>query len=70
MSAPVEPAQASAWVCAQCGVPLVVGKVTVTYLDNAYPVDLLKCPKCGLVLVPEDLALGKMLEVEKALEDK
>lgn len=42
----------------------------VAYLNNAYPVDLLSCPHCGLVLVPEDLALGKMVEVERALEDK
>lgn len=65
-----EEAQASHWVCAKCGEPLVLGKVTVSYLGSAYPVDLLKCPKCGLVLVPEELALGKMVEVEKALEDK
>ena len=26
--------------------------------------------ECGKVFVPEDLALGKMAEVEKALEDK
>ncbi len=58
------------WLCANCNVPLVVGKVDVAYLDNAFPVDLLKCPNCGLVLIPEDLALGKMLEVEKQLEDK
>ena len=30
-----------------------------------FPVDLLKCPSCGLVFVPEALAMGKMLEVEK-----
>jgi hypothetical protein len=42
----------------------------VAYLGNAFPVDLLKCSKCGLVLIPEDLALGKMVEVEKQLEDK
>jgi hypothetical protein len=42
----------------------------VAYLGNAYPVDLLRCPQCGLVFVPEELALGKMVEVEKALEDK
>jgi hypothetical protein len=44
--------------------------VTVEYLGSAYPVDLLKCPQCGLVMVPEELALGKMAEVEKTLEDK
>jgi hypothetical protein len=58
------------WLCANCNVPLETGKVDVAYLDNAFPVDLLKCPNCSLVLIPEDLALGKMVEVEKQLEDK
>ena len=58
------------WVCADCGQPLVPGKVDISYLGNSFPVDLLKCPNCGLVLIPEELALGKMAEVEKALEDK
>ena len=58
------------WECAKCGVPLVAGKVTVEYLGSGYPVDLFKCPKCGQVLVPEELALGRMVEVEKTLEDK
>jgi hypothetical protein len=70
MNAPAEEAQKNPWVCAKCGEPLVAGKVTVAYLGSAYPVDLLKCPKCGLVFVPEGLALGKMVEVEKSLEDK
>jgi len=58
------------WECGKCGAPLEVGKVTAEYLGSAYPVDLNKCPKCGLVMVPEELALGKMAEVEKTLEDK
>ena len=70
MNSPAAQPQAVAWVCGKCGEPLVAGKVTVAYLGSAYPVDLLKCPKCGLVLVPEEQALGKMVEVEKALEDK
>ena len=58
------------WLCAACGIALQPGKVTVSYLDNAYPVELLRCPRCGLTWVPEEIALGKMAEVEKALEDK
>lgn len=58
------------WLCAGCGIALQPGKVTVSYLDNAYPVELLRCPRCGLTWVPEELALGKMAEVEKTLEDK
>lgn len=56
--------------CLKCGIPMEPGKVTVSYMGSSFPVELLKCKKCGLVLITEDLALGKMLEVEKTLEDK
>jgi rubredoxin len=58
------------WACADCGEPLKPGKVDISYLGSSFPVELLQCPNCGLVFVPEELALGKMVEVEKALEDK
>jgi len=58
------------WLCAACGIALQPGKVTISYLDNAYPVELPRCPRCGLTWVPEEIALGKMAEVEKTLEDK
>ena len=70
MNPPTEEAQKNPWVCAKCGEPLVAGKVTVAYLGSAYPVDLQRCPGCGSVMVPEELALGKMADVERALEDK
>ena len=57
-------------VCGKCNRKLEIGKVTVSYLGNRFPVELPRCPACGLVYVPEDLALGKMLQVEQALEDK
>jgi hypothetical protein len=54
----------------KCSLPLEMAKVAISYLGNEFPVDLLRCPGCGLVFIPEDLALGKMAEVEKLLEDK
>lgn len=57
-------------ICQKCQVPLETRPVTVKYMDSAFPVQLPRCPKCGQVYVPEMLAMGKMLEVEKALEDK
>lgn len=70
MSQYVDLSMYQGWTCVDCGEALVPGKVDISYLGNSFPVDLLKCPKCGLVLIPEELALGKMAEVEKALEDK
>ena len=58
------------WSCMKCSLPLEMAKVGISYLGNGFPVDLLRCPGCGLVFIPEDLALGKMAEVEKLLEDK
>ena len=64
------PTPAPPLICAKCREPLVLGKVSANYLGNAFPVDLPRCPGCGFVYVPEELALGKMLQVEQALEDK
>ena len=58
------------WTCASCGEKLTVGKVDIDYLNSRFSVELPKCEKCGLVMIPEELALGKMLEVEQTLEDK
>ena len=46
------------------------GRARFMYLDNGFPVELPLCPVCGFVYVPEELAVGKVLAVEKALEDK
>ena len=58
------------WKCEKCGIVMEPGKVNITYLGSNFTVELLKCSRCGLVLISEELALGKMFEVEKMLEDK
>lgn len=63
-------ARSTDWVCANCGKPLAPGKTSLTYMGSRFTVELLQCPSCGLVFIPEDLALGKMAEVERILEDK
>ena len=44
--------------------------MTVEYLGNEFSAVLPTCPKCGMVLVTQEVALGKMAEVEQILEDK
>lgn len=58
------------WMCDRCHRELVSEKVKVRYLEGNFEVELLKCPECNHVFISEELALGKMLEVEKGLEDK
>ena len=58
------------WLCAVCTVPLEQLKVQVFYMNSAFDVVLPRCPQCGMTLIPESLANGKMAEVEALLEDK
>jgi len=66
----VESGHDSSWTCDKCKRSLELSKVKVRYLGGNFEVELMKCPKCNSVFIGEDLALGKMLEVEKGLEDK
>jgi ribosomal protein S27AE len=58
------------WMCAKCGLPLESRRTDVAYLGNVFVIDLPTCPKCGLVVVTEEIATGKMMEAEQILEDK
>ena len=58
------------WLCDKCKKALSLSKVKVCYLGGNFEVELMKCPQCNAVFIGEELALGKMLEVEKGLEDK
>ncbi len=64
------PEDLSAWSCASCGKPLETVKVAFTYMKGNFEVPLPACSTCGLVMIPEDLATGKMAEAERILEDK
>jgi len=70
MSAEHESRSEAPLICCKCNQALVMSKVTAMYLGSEFPVELWKCPGCGLIYVPESLATGKMLRVEQALEDK
>jgi uncharacterized Zn finger protein len=58
------------WNCDSCGGPLELVKVGFTYMKGNFEVELPACTNCGLVLISEELATGKMAEAERILEDK
>jgi hypothetical protein len=60
----------SGWICNRCKVPLEVQTVRLQYIKTIFALNLPACPRCGMILIDEELATGKMLEAEKALEDK
>jgi hypothetical protein len=67
---PASPSAGGDVVCAKHGLPLEPGQVEMTYQGHTFPVDVLCCPVCGQAFVPEELAKGRMQEVEQSLEEK
>ena len=58
------------WTCCRCGLAMELGPVQLSYMGNSFTLELPRCPTCGQILIPEDLAIGRMAEVERILEDK
>ena len=58
------------YICQNCGIPMEEKEVSFKYLKYNFSAPIPCCPKCGMVCVPEELARGKMKEVETTLEDK
>ncbi|HWQ30407.1 MAG TPA: hypothetical protein VN549_05390 [Negativicutes bacterium] len=57
-------------ICCKCQKELAPKKVYFNYLGHSFFTDILKCPECGEVYIPEELVKGRMSEVEMQLEDK
>jgi hypothetical protein len=58
------------WICNRCELSLEVQTVRLQYARMIFALHLPVCPKCGMILVDEELAIGKMAEAEQILEDK
>ena len=58
------------WMCGKCQMELQMQKIVFKYLGHSFSHDVMACPKCGKVFIPQELAEGRMAEVEETLEDK
>ena len=58
------------WMCEKCKKKLEPGNAQIRYLGKVFTVDVLKCPKCGTVMITEEIAVGKIADAEQLLEDK
>lgn len=66
----VSGADAKSLRCTRCGCPFESRRVTLSYVGHSFSVEVPRCPSCGYVYIPIDLAEGKMREVEELLEEK
>ena len=56
-------------ICRRCQVEMVPKSTFLTIWGN-FHTEILCCPKCGEVYLPEALVKGRMADVERELEDK
>jgi len=57
-------------ICDRCQVELVEAEAEFLYLGNKMRHKIPRCPKCGMVYLPESLVVGRMRKLEEALEEK
>ena len=57
-------------ICHACRKELQSLKTDFTYLGHTFYADMLRCPDCGQVFIPESLVKGRIQEVEMQMEDK
>ena len=57
-------------ICRRCQVEMVPKSTFFDYLRHTFHTEILCCPKCGEVYLPEALVKGRMADVERELEDK
>jgi hypothetical protein len=45
-------------------------KTGFSYLNRNFQADILRCPTCGLVYIPEDFVRDRMAGIESRMESK
>ena len=57
-------------LCSKCGMKMELGRTDFKYLGHNFHTEVMRCPRCGAVYIPQELAEGKIADAETALEDK
>ncbi|MDO4176619.1 MAG: hypothetical protein Q4D99_03970 [Bacillota bacterium] len=57
-------------ICMKCDTNMEEMETTFSYLGRTFKHKILRCPSCGQVYVPEELAKGRMAQVESMMEEK
>ena len=61
---------AEKWYCFKDKVPMEEKPVVLFYLNITEAVDGLKCPKCGIIYMGEEIVVEKIIKGEQMLESK
>lgn len=55
--------------CSKCRVSPLPAHLALSYLNRTFHCEVLRCPNCGQVYLPEQFITGKVREVETRIED-
>jgi hypothetical protein len=58
------------WHCFKCKVKMVESRVRMSYLGKTGSTQGIKCSKCGVAYLLEEIAVGRVAKAEKMIEDK
>ena len=58
------------FLCSRCRCQLELTEIHVTCLERHFTHKVPRCPQCGQVYITEELAEGKIAQLEKSLEEK
>lgn len=58
------------WYCFKDKVPMVEQELIMDYLHTSNVIDGIKCPKCGVAYLLEEIVAEKVIIAEKMLESK
>ncbi len=56
--------------CHKCNIELEEKPIALTYLGHDFNVKLPCCPNCGQVFISEELAAGRVAQLEADFEEK
>ncbi len=57
-------------ICYKCRVSLEKGTGKFSYLGRDFTSEVWKCPRCGLIYIPEETIEERMKKAEEMLEGK
>lgn len=57
-------------ICAKCQIEMEDIEIEFDYLSRTFRHKVPRCPECGQVFISEKLAIGRIKDVEKSLEEK
>ena len=58
------------WHCSKCKEEMKEEELTVIYLEIDAPIQGIKCPKCGVSYITEEVAIGALAQGELQIEQK